>query len=299
MQRHADEEVLHLFARSVPLGHIVAGGKALIVDFLPVYLVPVDEKPVEIAGSLPVLQHIAELQAPFADVVEYGIQDDVKSRLVRRLHEFTEVFLPAEHLIDRKVILGVVFMIAHRLKDGRQIERVDAKFFEIRQLFRNTFEISARKAFGRGQFSPRKRNIGIVFFLVAAEEAVDEDLIKPRIPHPLHGAMDIRRVEISDLVIVGLSPFPDAKDIDKAHVGNLQLRRIIVEKAVGTAKAHGFFAALSGKIILSAVEHRNFRGILLCRPQPQRHAVFGESICVLRLRFVIHCLFLHTFAPRY
>ena len=209
-------------------------------------------------------------------------------------------------------------MIAHRLKDGRQIERVDAQLMEIRQLFRNAFEISARKALGRRQFSPRKRNIGIVLFFISAKEAVDEDLIKPRILHPLHGAMDIRRVEISDLkgvviaqiegemfrkpvlrIIVGLSPLPDAKDIDKAHVGKLQLRRIIVEKAVGTAKAHGFFAALSGKIILSAVEYRNFRGILLCRPQPQRHAVFGEGIGVLRLRFVIHCLFLHTFAPRY
>ena len=192
-------------------------------------------------------------------MVEYGIQDNVKSRLVRRLHELTEVFLPAEHLIDRKVILGVVFMIAHRLKDGRQIERVDAQLMEIRQLFCNAFEISARKTLGRRQFSPRKRNIGIVLFFISAKEAVDEDLIKPRILHPLHGAMDVRRVEISDLegvviaqiegevfrkpvlrIIVGLSPFADAKDIDKAHVGKLQLRRIIVEKAVGTAKAHGF-----------------------------------------------------------
>ena len=48
MHGNADKEILYLRVGGVPLGHIIADGKTLVVDFLLVYRIPVDDEPVKV-----------------------------------------------------------------------------------------------------------------------------------------------------------------------------------------------------------------------------------------------------------
>ena len=316
IQRHADEIVLHLRIGRVPLGHIVAGGKARIVDLVCIDLIPFDEEPVEVLRPPPLLQDILKLDAFFADVIENCVQHDADSRRVRTGNKIGKVLFPAEHFIDLIIVRRVILVVADRAEHGREIEGVHAQLFEIGQLLRNPLEVAARKALGRRTLPPREVDIAIVLLKIAARKAVDKDLIEARVLHPTDGDVNVRLVEIGELkgviiaqreverlrqpvlrIVVRLSALRQRKDVDEAHVVELQFRRIIVEEAVGIGKAHGRGEADFGEVILPAVNNLHGGRILLCRAQAQRHAVLGKRVGILRLRFMVNCLFSHRISP--
>ena len=119
MERHADEKRLHFFVVRVPLGHIAAGGKTLVVALFGVGLIAADQKPIVIPRRPPLLQHVPELRAQHTAMVEHGVQHDLHAPLVRFPDKFFEIFVRTEHLVDMEVVDGVVLMVARRSEHGR------------------------------------------------------------------------------------------------------------------------------------------------------------------------------------
>ncbi|CCK16868.1 hypothetical protein BN136_2878 [Cronobacter universalis NCTC 9529] len=172
--------------------------------------VPVARRRVRVvAGAVRAVVLAIEPRMRVAGVVKNAVQNQAHTRLARFFAQAQQRFITAELRIDMAIIGGVIFMHARRAKDGVEIERRDAKLFQVRQFFTNSVEIAAVKRraarlcayrlvpVAQDDVVPlRVVKIDVVLLRPArraAGEAVREDLVENLILHPLRAV--IRRVD--------------------------------------------------------------------------------------------------------
>lgn len=193
VQPHADEVFLHRLVGGVPFRHIIARGETLVIDFFAVDLVAVYDEPIEIGRIFSLFRDVGKLSAPRADVVEHRVHHHAHPPFVGARHEFSDILFVAEHAVHGKIILDIVFMIAHRPEKRREINCVRAEPRDIAEIFRNAPQIAPRVTFRSGNGTPLQIDISVVLIEIPARETVDEDLIKTRVFHPTLPVCERRR----------------------------------------------------------------------------------------------------------
>ncbi len=81
-------------------------------------------------------------------VVEDAVENDADTVRMRCVAELGKVFIGAKHRIDMQVVRCVVAVVAHRLKDGVEIDRRHTHLNKMRQLFLQTLQRAAVKVPG-------------------------------------------------------------------------------------------------------------------------------------------------------
>ena len=81
-------------------------------------------------------------------MAEDAVEDDVHPHLLRSIDEMLEVVIRAENRVDLEIVARIVMMIAFRLEDRIQINRVDAEVFEIRQFRLDAAQVAAKEIIG-------------------------------------------------------------------------------------------------------------------------------------------------------
>ena len=82
----------------------------------------------------PVLQDVVELEKAAAGVIEHAVQHDANVPGMGLADQFPQSGVAAQQRIDFLVIVRVVAMIAGRLEDRVQIDRVDAEVGQVVQV---------------------------------------------------------------------------------------------------------------------------------------------------------------------
>jgi hypothetical protein len=119
-------------------------------------------------------------------VVEHAIEHDPEPALVTGLHQPPQHLQIPELRVHRKIILGVVFMVAGTLENGREIQRRDAEIGQVVQAVDDPFQVAAHEiAVGR-RAAPRlyAQRIAGGF---APGKPLDENLVEDRVAHPGRG----------------------------------------------------------------------------------------------------------------
>ena len=70
-----------------------------------------DDEPIEIAGSFPFFQHVAELHYARTAMIEHRVQHHIHPAGVRLRYKFFEVIGRAESRIYRLIVLDIVLVI--------------------------------------------------------------------------------------------------------------------------------------------------------------------------------------------
>ena len=139
-----------------------------------------------------------------AAVVEYRIQHDPDAPAVGLLHQQLQVPVGAEGRVHLGIVPGVVLVDRVRCENGVQIDAVDPQLRQIIQLFTDAGQVPAEplpvghRAGGPGD------GVGAAG---AAAEAVREDLIPDRVPHPLGRGRNVGGVHPG--LVEGGGPVPD------------------------------------------------------------------------------------------
>ena len=77
-------------------------------------------------------------------MIEHAVQDDFDAVLMGPLAQGDEILLGAQQRVDAQVVGGIVAVVAVRLKDGIEIQDPDAQSGQLRQLFGDAGQITAK-----------------------------------------------------------------------------------------------------------------------------------------------------------
>ena len=101
-----------------------------------------NNKPIDIGRIFAVFEDVVEWEEAPAGMVENAIQNDAYSTLMCRIQEGLKSFISSEEGIHQVIIVRVIPVVGSRLEDRIEIDRIDAKVFEVIQLFVNPDQIS-------------------------------------------------------------------------------------------------------------------------------------------------------------
>ena len=96
-----------------------------------------NNKPIDVGRIFAVFEDVDEWEEAPAGMVENAIQNDAYSTLMCRIQEGLKSFISSEEGINQVIIVRVIPVVGSRLEDRIEIDRIDAKVFEVIQLFVN------------------------------------------------------------------------------------------------------------------------------------------------------------------
>ena len=97
-----------------------------------------------------------KLKEAATGVVEDAIEHDADALGMRCFDQTAQGLVAAQHRIDLVVIVRVIAMVARRLEDRRQVDRVDPQVHQMIQVLDNPPQITAVIALLRGRRVPRE-----------------------------------------------------------------------------------------------------------------------------------------------
>ena len=143
-------------------------------------------EPVEVRGGRAVFQQVIELIEAPAGVIEHPVEDDTHAAPVRRVEQPCERGIPAEERVNLVIVVRVIAMIRGRLKDGAEIQRVNAKVREIVEVVDHAQQIAALEAV-RGRRGLPGLQVGWLLDATAGGKPIGKDVIEHRILDPVRG----------------------------------------------------------------------------------------------------------------
>ena len=180
-------------------------------------------------------------------------------RLIDQLHQ---VGLLTKVGVQAGVVDGVILVVGLGLKDGGEVQGVDAQLLQVRQLLGDAGQVSPHKIYPVRLAPPGDGPLGgELRFSVA--EALREDLVKHRAVHPGGRLVHINRIDKGKLEVdksgrlvllnVGgarlhqavvpvkplLIPFVQNEIIGDAGVFHLVHTLVVIEQPVGASHLHG------------------------------------------------------------
>ena len=316
VQSDAQQVFLHLLVARVPLGHVAARGKALVVAVLRIRLVAADDEPIVISGRPAFFQNVLKLRAQHTAMIDHRVQHDLHAAFVRPLHKLFQIGGGAEHLIHPIIIDGIVLVIARRREHGREIERGDAQIAQIPEFFRHAFEIAAVKALCVGDLTPTSVDIRSVFLPIPAAKPIDKDLIEHRAIAPIYFAVYVRCVDIGMLkkiiiaflmvildretlfrVIIRLFPVFQIKYISGAGIGHRKRRRIIIVQFIRIRFPHRKRFSFRKPVVLDRIDERYAVEIAPRRAETDAQLVLAVGKRILGFGDMQNSSFIHEPPP--
>ena len=128
-------------------------------------------------------------------MVENAVHNNPYAVSVRSLQKLCKLFAVPELRVNRKIVPHVVLMVGRRKKNRRQIQRVKARIFQIRNFLRNSVQIPARKRISVNFPVPCSVYIRVVLFKVPARESVHKNLIEHRAVRPFHSLRNVAHID--------------------------------------------------------------------------------------------------------
>ena len=141
------EEFPPALVPAVELGETLEAPPALVHiggGILPAVPAAVGAARIAVGAAGAVAALLIEVQAIAAGVIEHAVQDDFDAVLMGPLAQGDEILLGAQQRVDAQVVGGIVAVVAVRLKDGIEVQDPDAQSGQLRQLFGDAGQITAK-----------------------------------------------------------------------------------------------------------------------------------------------------------
>ena len=116
-------------------------------------------------------------------MIEHAVENDAHAARVRRVEQFAQRLVPAEHRIDVEVVIRVIAMVRCARKDRAEVERGDAELLQFAKSLGDAAEIAPLEAVARWCGIPRFEWTGRLRARRSCE-SVGEDLIEDSVAHP-------------------------------------------------------------------------------------------------------------------
>ncbi|MNO24508.1 hypothetical protein D3C76_143320 [compost metagenome] len=228
-------------------------------------------------------------------MIEYSVQHHPDTFGMSVFHQPLQHLNISETGIHLPVIGGVIFMIARRFEDGRQIYSRNSKLSQIIQVIDDSLQIPSKKAFPCGGISPCPY-IHRIISGIAIGKTVRKDLIKHCRFSPFRGFEQVNFMDIGSLIESirwiwlpgqeagfqhpeGFFPRLKAECIGKTLVFRLYCRFPIIKELVSGHLLHAVFFMIMFPIIFVARECEDLIHIPLAGPDAQM-----EGLLVIKIR---------------
>ena len=93
-----------------------------------------DMKPIAVSAVFALLEQVIELKKAARGVVKYPVQDDLEAEGVGRVDQRPQRFVAAQHRVNLVVIVGVVAVVAGRLKHRAKVNGRDAQTLDMTEV---------------------------------------------------------------------------------------------------------------------------------------------------------------------
>jgi hypothetical protein len=129
---------------------------------------------------------VIELIKATAGVIKYPVEDDTHAAPVSLVEQPFERGIPAQYRINLRIVVRVIAMIRCRLKDGAEIQCVNAEVCEIVEVFEHAQQIAALEAM-RGRRGLPGLQGGRLLDADAGGKTIGKDVIEHNILDPVRG----------------------------------------------------------------------------------------------------------------
>ena len=185
---HPPQELAHRLGTRIELGQRPVAPPRRVVGG-PGVVVGRERKrpgvePVQVGAVLALLQQVAELKEAARGVVEYPVQHHLHAAPVRRVNQLAQRVVAAQHRVHHRVVVGVVAVVAGRLKHRAQVQGIHAQAGDVVQPLRDAQQVAALVAVEAGRLAPGLQ-VSRLGHAGAAGEAVREDLIEHGVLGPV------------------------------------------------------------------------------------------------------------------